>query len=135
MAGHWRILQVLGFFDCSWAELDVDRGRLAIKRNVLELANLPMEGYFRALYAPLGGSPIWREKASLTSTKLSVSMFSDKSPCMPLYFGTIDYTACKTWENSNFLKKGKTVISVKPRNFSRSQMTKQISPLESSRKI
>ena len=45
-----------GFSDCSWAERDVDRGRPVIKRNVLELANLPLEGYFRALYAPLGGS-------------------------------------------------------------------------------
>ena len=42
---------------------------------------------------------------------------------------------CKTRENSNFLKKGKTVISVKTRNFSRSQMTKRISPLESSREV
>ena len=42
---------------------------------------------------------------------------------------------CKTWENSNFLKKGKTVISVKSRNFSRSWMMKRISPLESSCEI
>ena len=42
---------------------------------------------------------------------------------------------CKTRENFNFQKKGKTVISVKIRNFSRSRMTKQTSPLESSRKI
>ena len=42
---------------------------------------------------------------------------------------------CKTRENSNFLKKGKIVISVKTRNFSRSRMTKQISSLESSREI
>ena len=41
----------------------------------------------------------------------------------------------KTRENSNFLKKGKIVISVKIRNFSRSRMTKQISPLKSSREI
>ena len=34
-----------------------------------------------------------------------------------------------------FEKKGKMVISVKIRNFSRSQMTKRISPLESSREI
>ena len=39
---------------------------------------------------------------------------------------------CKTRENSNFLKKGKIVISVKIRNFSRSRMTKRTSPLESS---
>ena len=38
-------------------------------------------------------------------------------------------------ENFNFLKKSKTVISVKIRNFSRSQMMKRTSPLESSREI
>ena len=43
--------------------------------------------------------------------------------------------SCKTRENSNFLKNGKIVILVKIRNFSRSQMKKRISPLESSREI
>ena len=38
---------------------------------------------------------------------------------------------CKTRENSNFLKKGKMIISVKVRNFSRYRMTKRTSPLES----
>ena len=38
---------------------------------------------------------------------------------------------CKTLKNSNFLKNGKTVISIKIRNFSRSRMTKRISPLKS----
>ena len=42
---------------------------------------------------------------------------------------------CKTRENSNFRKNGKIIISVKTRNFSRSRMTKRISPLESSREI
>ena len=42
---------------------------------------------------------------------------------------------CKTRENSNFLKKGKMVISVKTQNFSRSRMTKRTSPLESSLEI
>ena len=42
---------------------------------------------------------------------------------------------CKTRENSNFLKKGKIVISVKILNFSRSWMMKRISLLESSREI
>ena len=42
---------------------------------------------------------------------------------------------CKTRENFNFQKKGKTVISVKTQNFSRSWMTKQTSILESSCKI
>ena len=38
----------------------------------------------------------------------------------------------KTRGNSNFLRKGKMVISVKIRNFSRPWMTKRTSPLESS---
>ena len=42
---------------------------------------------------------------------------------------------CKTQENSNFLKNGKIVISVKIENFSRSRMTKRTSPLESSHEI
>ena len=42
---------------------------------------------------------------------------------------------CETQENSNFLKNGKIVISVKIQNFSRSRMTKRTSPLESSREI
>ena len=42
---------------------------------------------------------------------------------------------CKTRENSNFLKKGKIVISVKIRNYSRSRMMKWTSPLESSHEI
>ena len=42
---------------------------------------------------------------------------------------------CKTRENSNFLKKGKIVISVKIRNFSRSRMTKRTSSLKSSHEI
>ena len=46
-----------------------------------------------------------------------------------------DENNCKTRENSNFRKKGKTVISVKIRNFSRYWMTKRTSPLEYSREI
>ena len=42
---------------------------------------------------------------------------------------------CKTRENSNFLKKGKIVISVKIQNFSRSRIMKWTSPLESTREI
>ena len=42
---------------------------------------------------------------------------------------------CKTRENSNLRKKGKILISVKIRNFSRSRITKRTSPLESSREI
>ena len=45
------------------------------------------------------------------------------------------YAGCKTQENSNFLKNGKIVISVKTQNFSRSWMTKRTSPLESSCEI
>ena len=79
--------------DCSWAKCDIDKGRPMMKRNAPELANLPMEGYFRALYALLGGSQIWSEKAALTSTKLCFSVFRDKSPCTSLCFGIADYTA------------------------------------------
>ena len=42
---------------------------------------------------------------------------------------------CKTRENSNFLKNGKMVISIKIQKFSRSRMTKRTSLLESSREI
>ena len=43
---------------------------------------------------------------------------------------------CETpGKNPDFLRKNKIVISVKIRNFSRSQMTKRTSPLESSREI
>ena len=42
---------------------------------------------------------------------------------------------CKTRENSNFLKKGKMVISVKIQNFSRSRMMKRTSALESFHEI
>ena len=42
---------------------------------------------------------------------------------------------CKTRENSNFLKKGKMVISIKTQNFSRSRMMKWTSLLESSYEI
>ena len=64
-----------------------------IERNVLELANLFLEGYFRALYVPLGGSRTRKENASLKSMKLCVFIFSDKPPRMPLCVGTVDHAA------------------------------------------
>ena len=88
MARHWRMVPVLGFSNCSWAECDVDRGRPMATRNVLERANLLLEGYFLSLYVHLGGSKTRMEITSSKSMKFYVSMFSDKSPCMPLYFGT-----------------------------------------------
>ena len=42
---------------------------------------------------------------------------------------------CETPENQDFLRKGKIVISIKIQNFSRSQMTKRTSPLETSHEI
>ena len=42
---------------------------------------------------------------------------------------------CETLENSNFRKKGKTVISVENRKVSRSRMMKRTSPLNSSHEI
>ena len=116
MACRWRTLLVLCFFNRFWVERGVDRGRSVVKRNVSELANLPLEGYFRALYTPLGGwrdtafppsmklyfsmfndKPPWRKKAFSTSTKLCFSMFRDNPPCMPLCFGTADCTARGGW--------------------------------------
>ena len=48
----------------------------------------------------------------------------------------VDRVGCETPIKSNFLKNGKIVISVKKiQNFSRSRITKRISPLESSREI
>ena len=41
----------------------------------------------------------------------------------------------KPEKNSIFLKKGKTVISVKKRKFSRSRMAKRTAPLNSSHEI
>ena len=85
MARHWWMLLVPGSFEC-----DVDKGRPVTTRNVLEHANLPLEGYFRALYAPLGGLRTRMENASLKLMKFCISMFSDKPPCMPLCFDTIE---------------------------------------------
>ena len=59
-----------------------------------------------------------------------------KAQSQTRYIFTYGNTAiCKTRENSNFLKKGKMVISIKIQNFSRSQMMKRTSPLGSSREI
>ena len=55
MTKHWQMLLLPGFSDCSWAEYDVDRGWPVTNRNLLERTNLPLEGYFRALYVPLSG--------------------------------------------------------------------------------
>ena len=50
-------------------------------------------------------------------------------------YNTNDMTPVKPGKNSIFLKNGKTVISVENRKFSRSQMTKRITLLNSSREI
>ena len=42
---------------------------------------------------------------------------------------------CKTREKFNFSKKGKTIISVENRKFSRSRMMKRIAALNLSREI
>ena len=47
----------------------------------------------------------------------------------------INKLECETPENPYFLRKGKMVISVKIRYFSRSRMTKRTTPLESSHEI
>ena len=59
MARCWRALLVPCFSNCSWAECDVDRGQPEATKNVLERANLLLEGYFQALYAPLYVPLLW----------------------------------------------------------------------------
>ena len=59
MARHYWALRVPYFFDCSWAECDIDRGRLEAIRNALEGANFLLEGHFRALYATLYAPSLW----------------------------------------------------------------------------
>ena len=84
------MLPVSGFSDCSWAECDADKGRSTTSMNVLDHANLLLEGYFRVLYVPLGGSKTRMEKITFESMKFYFSMFSDKPPCIPFCFGIVD---------------------------------------------
>ena len=90
MAKHWRMLPVPGFFNCSWSECDVDKGRPMAIRNVLERANLLSEGYFQALYVPLGGLKTRMENITSESMKFYISMFSDKPLCIPVCFGIVE---------------------------------------------
>ena len=46
MARRWLMLPVPGFFYCTWAECDADRGQPEGTRNSLERANLLLEGIF-----------------------------------------------------------------------------------------
>ena len=56
LARRCQMLQVSGFSNCSWVKCDVDRGRSAGTRNVLERANLLLEGHF--IYPCLAISPL-----------------------------------------------------------------------------
>ena len=112
MAKHWRMLLLSGFSDCSCAKCAVDRGRPVTKRNLLERTNLPLEGYFRALYVPLGGLRTRMKNAFLKSMKLCVSMFSNKPPCMPLCFDTSENILPKAvGAFSSFLASAATTFS------------------------
>ena len=53
---------------------------------MLERANLLLEGYFRVLYVPLGGSKTRMENIISKSMKFYIFMFSDK----PLCFGIVE---------------------------------------------
>ena len=66
---------------------------------------------------------------------LNFSEFIYNNPNGNGYYQTSTESICETPENPNFLRKDKMVISVKIQKFSRSQMTKRTSPLESSREI
>ena len=48
------MLPVSSFSVCSWAECDVDKGRPVATRNVLECANLLLEGVFSSLIRSVG---------------------------------------------------------------------------------
>ena len=66
-------------------------------------------------------------------TLISISFYlRDTGGRLRGYIFTIDV---KPEKNSIFLKKGKTVISIENRKFSRSRMTKRTEPLNSSREI
>ena len=81
------------------------------------------------LYTNFFFSSVWSIKLSLFFLSFVLSFLSSYfSPLLSCH-------DCKTLENSNFLKIDKMVISVKIHNFSISRMTKQTSPLESSREI
>ena len=94
MVRRCRMVPVSGFSNYSWAECDVDMGRLAATRNSLERANFILEGYFLALYVPLDGSETHMESSTAKNTPSKsmtfyISMFSDKPPCMPFCFGIV----------------------------------------------
>ena len=82
------------------------------------------------LYLTLVGVMLWWKKC-----RLQMIMLRGTWCLYLLKIKLLVVVQCKTRENSNFLKKGKMVISVKIQNFSRSRMTKRTSPLESSREI
>ena len=105
---------------------------------------------FRSVTPLLQGSPILQNKPCATRFHLEQLNKSCTAMCHPMLPCTCStrswhcahdhpliYTSteCKTRENSNFLKNGKMVISVKIENFYKSQMTKQTLPLESSLEI
>ena len=74
-----------------------------------------------------------RSKISFSDLRRSASRNSSSKE-LKFYLLDEGYM-CEIPRKSNFLKKGKMVILVKIRNFSRSWMTKRISSLESSREI
>ena len=80
----------------------------------------------------ISSNPVFHERTK--HIKVDCHFIIDKiaSECISTSFVNSN---CKTRENSNFLKKGKIIILVKNGNFSRSRMTKQTSPLKSSREI
>ena len=87
------------------------------------------------LVVPFGSYKCGSLHDALDQPKPNVDL-ANKSP-MESKFGLMvhEILNVKTRENSNFLKKGKTVNSVIIQNFSRSRMMKRTSPLESSHEI
>ena len=90
MAGHWRRLPGLGFSHCFWVERDGDRGRWLQKGTSRSLLIYLWRDIFEPYMPPwvvreFGGRKPPRHRRNAISPCSEI--------CMPLCFGTVDYTA------------------------------------------
>ena len=139
--GIWGVTKSMGGNDAVWVIVD----RFKKLAHLLPIQTIFTLDKLASLYVKeivkLHGVPvsIVSDRDTRFTSKFSKSL--QNSLGTQLNFSTAFHphkdgqSECKTRENSNFLKNGKMVISVKIRNFSRSRMTKRTSPLESSREI
>ena len=120
------------------------RGRSRSHVEAIGTCNLELSSIFilqlgKTFYVPSFSRNLILESALVLfriSCNFSNTGFSFLIKSKVIGFGTLcDGFYYETPRKSNFLKNGKTVISVKTRNFSRSWMLKWISPLETSCEI